>query len=739
MRRKVRAYLYSILWLLLFSGGMALAQISAVDHWETLVFAEDTWRYFPGTMEPPSGWMQTDFADTSWLAGPGGIGYGDGDDNTVIDPVISVYLRRRFTIADKSVIGAMLLNVDYDDAFVAYLNGVEIARANIGTAGVPPSFVQTSAALHEARMYRGLLPESFLLTRERIDTLLKEGNNVLALQVHNQSINSSDLTAIAYLSAGITDTTFTYRTPPAWLDSVLPLTSSNLPLVLINTYGREIPDEPRIIAHMKIIHYDPEERNHPDDPPNDYDGRISIEIHGESSTMFPKKCYRLETQDSLGENNNVKLLGMPKENDWILYAPYSDKSLIRNALAYRMGNVTGRYAPRTRFCELLLNDQYMGVYLLTEKIKRDKHRVNISKLKPEDTSWPGITGGYIWRVDKIDPDEYAWTSYPDPMLPDEINIIFQYYYPKYDRLTESQRQYAKDFIASFESALNGSDFTSPTEGYAKYADVESFIDFLIINEISKNVDAYTYSTYMYKDEDTDGGKLNMGPLWDFNLAYGNVNYNENSQYAPGWTYQEHYRMYWYRRLMQDPQFVNHLKCRWDTLRRGPLSDQRIGYIIDSLVSVVGEAQQRNFARWPVLGEYVWPNQFIGNSYGEEVDFLKNWISARLQWMDDNMPGDCEAWIPSGRQTPSLSFIDVYPNPFTGEIHFMLPGMPDQDFVIYIFDLTGRKIITLDGHDSYSTGEGSRIDWNGQALKRGMYLIRAVRHNRVWYYGKIMKE
>ena len=377
-------HLFIILsFLLSFPEG--IAQSSSVDHWETVIFAGDIWKYFPGITEPADNWIQPDFNDTTWFSGPGGIGYGDGDDRTVIDPVLSVYLRKKFNISQKSNIAAAMLNVDYDDAFVAYLNGVEIARANIGTPGVRPSHDQTSTTWHEALLYQGMAPESFPLSAEALDTLLKEGENILAVEVHNHDLASSDLTAAPFFTVGVKDTSFTYRTPPAWFIAVEPLSSSNLPLILINTYGQTIPDEPRITADMEVINYGPGLRNHPEDIPNDYNGRIAIEIHGESSTMFPKKSYRLETQDSLGENNNVSLLGMPKENDWILYGPYSDKSLIRNVLAYRLSNDIGRYAPRTRFCELLINGQYMGLYVLTEKIKRDKHRVNIKKLRPEDT------------------------------------------------------------------------------------------------------------------------------------------------------------------------------------------------------------------------------------------------------------------------------------------------------------------------------------------------------------------
>ena len=157
---------------------------------------------------------------------------------------------------------------------------------------------------------------------------------------------------------------------------VVDFSSSNLPIVIINTNGKSIMEDERIVAEMGIIWNDNDERNYVTDLPNNYAGRIEIELHGKSSLSFPKKSFRIETQDSIGENKNISLLGMPKENDWILYAPYSDKTMMRNALSYTLSGEISGYAPRVRYCELILNDAYHGVYVLTEKIKRDKNRVD---------------------------------------------------------------------------------------------------------------------------------------------------------------------------------------------------------------------------------------------------------------------------------------------------------------------------------------------------------------------------
>src|SRR5665811_1630254 len=175
---------------------------------------------------------------------------------------------------------------------------------------------------------------------------------------------------------------------------------SNLPLIYINTNGRQIPDNPKISAEMGIIWNGPGETNQTSNSFNHFNGKISIEIRGSSSQMFPKKSYGFETKDELGEDMDFPLLGLPEEEDWILYAPYSDKTLIRNVLTFVLAEPLGHYTPRCRFVELFLNNKYQGVYVLMEKIKRDKNRVDIANLKLEDNAGDELTGGYIVKIDK---------------------------------------------------------------------------------------------------------------------------------------------------------------------------------------------------------------------------------------------------------------------------------------------------------------------------------------------------
>ena len=344
-------------------------------------------------------------------------------------------------------------------------------------------------------------------------------------------------------------------------------TTSNLPIVVINTNGQTILDDPRIVCDMGIIDNGFGTINSINDPFNDYNGKISIEYRGSSSQSFPKKPYALETQDINGNNNNVSLLGMPVENDWILYAPYSDKALMRNFLTFDLGRKMGHYAPRTVYCELVINGDYKGIYILMEKIKRDKDRVDIAKLDSDDLAGDSLTGGYIIKVDK-----YTGTGGVD-WLSDFPNIsggslYIQYHYPEATALQPQQLNYIEEYVDSFEYALNGLNFADTSIGYAKYIDINSFIYFYIINEISKNIDGYRLSTYMHKDKQSKGGKLTMGPFWDFNLAFGNADYC-NGGITSGWEVNGGCggnNPFWFERLLDDTIYENKLKCRWEYLR-----------------------------------------------------------------------------------------------------------------------------------------------------------------------------
>ena len=421
-------------------------------------------------------------------------------------------------------------------------------------------------------------------------------------------------------------------------------TTSNLPIVVISTNGQTIMDDPRIFCDMGIIYNGVGVVNNVNDPHNEYDGKISIEYRGSSSQGFPKKPYALETQLANGDNNNVSILGLPKENDWILYSPYTDKTLMRNVLTFDIGRKMGWYTSRTRYCELVIDGVYRGVYVFMEKLKRDKNRIDIAKLDADDLAGDSLTGGYIIKVDKFT-GTGSWWDYWDSdynTMATGSLLKIQYHSPKADDLFPQQKAYIESYVDSFEFALSSSYFADTSVGYAKYSDVNSFIDFYIINELAKDIDAYRLSSFLYKDKTSKGGKLTMGPLWDFNLAFG------NADYCDGWLTSDwevstscgDNNPFWFSRLLEDTNYQNKLSCRWEGLRQTTLHKDSLFMFIDNTALVLNDAQQRNYQKWNILGTYVWPNYFIGNSYAEEVQFLKTWISGRLSWMDNNMPGNC---------------------------------------------------------------------------------------------------
>ena len=441
---------------------------------------------------------------------------------------------------------------------------------------------------------------------------------------------------------------------PVYADQItIDFTSSNLPIVKINTNGREIPpDNPRITAEMGIIYNGIDKRNSVSDPPNNYSGRIRIETRGHTSAGWAKKQYALETINEDGSNRNVSLLGLPEENDWILNGPYYDRSFIRNVLVYKLARDMGWYAPRTKYCELVLNDEYRGIYILMEKIKQDKNRVNISKLKPDDISGDELTGGYIVKIDNKPWNPGFSSKYPRYKVTWE-KVRYQYYDPKAPEMVQEQKDYIESFILEFEDVMTDDNYADPQEGYPKYINVESFVDYFILNELSKTVDAYLLSAFFYKDRDSKGGKLTAGPVWDYNVSFGNAAHY-NSENVTGWiladlieevTYGIFQVPFWWPKLVTEPAFTGRIINRWWELREDVLDIDNLHRYIDELADTLDEAQERNFKIWIGPGDpkapgdgYFPPSDPIDDfeTYQDEIDYLKSWVERRILWIDETL-------------------------------------------------------------------------------------------------------
>jgi len=519
-------------------------------------------------------------------------------------------------------------------------------------------------------------------------------------------------------------------------------TSSNLPIVVINTNGQDIPDEPKLQVGMGIIYNGPGVRNNLTDSFNNYNGAVGIELHGHSSQMFPMKSYGLELRDASGNSQDKSILGMPKESDWILYAPYTDKTLMRNFLAYTISREMGRWAARCQFVEVVINNDYKGVYILMEKIKRNSNRVNVAKMAVTDTTGDAVTGGYIFSLDK-DPDGW-FSSYAPPGSLTASFRQFTYVFPKAENIVPAQKANIKSYVDSFETALYSPSFQDPASGVRKFADIPSFIDYFIVNEVSRNVDGYRLSSYFYKDRNSKNRKIFAGPVWDYDLAFRNADYCNGSEIM-GWAYQFNYVCpgdqaglvpFWWDRFMSDTAFKSSLRCRWKELRQSSLSIQRIDFLIDSINTLVNEAQQRHFQRWPVLGQYIWPNpQPIPTSYDGEISSLKTWIDQRLQWMDANIPneGNCYDY-PSDRSETII--VSINPNPLPGNGTLNVQSKTAQSLNLKIYDAMGRILRS----EKWQLINGmNTIDLHSSNWAKGVYFISLKSSNGDNQVRKLVRD
>jgi hypothetical protein len=419
------------------------------------------------------------------------------------------------------------------------------------------------------------------------------------------------------------------------------LSDSNLPIMVITTDVDSstnlpfiIPDEPKVPATMKLIFKPDGARNYLTDINNtdflNYSGKIGIELRGSSSQTLDKKPYGFSTllEDNVS-NNNVSLLGMPSENDWVLNSLAFDPSMIRDYLSYTLAGNMGNYAPRVRYIEVIVNDDYKGVYILTEKIKIDSDRVNLTKLSDSDNSSPDVSGGYIVKADKTtggDPVAWSMPNYGG------WNTDFLHHKPNPEDITSQQANYIRSVFYDLASKTNPAN-TSIFNGYPSIIDIPSFVDFMIMAEIASNPDAYQFSTYFHKDR---GGKLRAGPVWDYNLSFGNDlflwGYDRSLYDVWQFDYENRGAKFW-RDLFQDATFKCYMAKRWFELTdvNQTLNYTTITNLIDAYVTLLGESRTREEERWGTVADQ-----------SSNVMEMKDWILNRINWMNTNIgsPDNC---------------------------------------------------------------------------------------------------
>jgi hypothetical protein len=362
--------------------------------------------------------------------------------------------------------------------------------------------------------------------------------------------------------------------------------------------------------------------------------RGGIHIRGQSSANFEKAPYRIELRDNEDKDAKYKVLGLGADGDWALLSPYPDKSLIRNSLAYTLGEDMGLQAPGWRHCEVYLNtdnqplsaDDYQGVYLLVETPEIAKNRLNIAKLAPEDLTEPNISGGYLMQFNMMAAEAplikgNGWNDLeltePDDAQPQQLTWITNY-------------------IQKTHNAIHSTNPSNPTTGYPAFIDVDSFVNFIITNELAREADSYMRSTRIYKDRDK---KLMAGPLWDYDLAYDCYTGFGGTSTIQGWQFQPMMGMSstcdWYYTLMKDASFQSKISARWQELRRGPLSNANLSARVKSLSSPLTNAAKRNFQKWNILNT----SQVGGfgtqttQTWEQQLTILENFLLKRAAWLD----------------------------------------------------------------------------------------------------------
>ncbi|NLI57731.1 MAG: carbohydrate-binding domain-containing protein [Clostridium sp.] len=440
-------------------------------------------------------------------------------------------------------------------------------------------------------------------------------------------------------------------------------TRHDLPVLILDAYGKSKPGRNYIDAAFML--FEPGNNNEVSFTQQPAVAtRAGFRLRGQSSSNFEKAPYRIELWDN--DNNDAKysLLGMPEDGDWILLSPYPDKSLMRNALAYELGRAKGLEAPRYRFVEVYTNfnsdvltdNAYQGVYLLVERIEINSRRLNIAKLEKEHSSEPEISGGYLlqFNMGAADPPLIRGNGWSDLEVTEP------------DDLTNEQLAWITDYIQKTHNAIHSSNPSDPNTGYPAYIDVDSFVDYIIHNELARQGDSYMRSTRMFKDR---GGKLTAGPLWDFDLAYDCFNMGGffgggGGSQIEGFQFQSMMGGWgmgapcdWFETLMYDPSFQQKVRTRWQELRRGPYSDQQLIALVDSLVAQLKTGPTRNFNRWRILGTSTVGGMGtqVTQTWEEQIAILKDFLIKRAAWLDNcgwaptpnNGGGGWDPWNPGG--------------------------------------------------------------------------------------------
>jgi hypothetical protein len=712
---------------------------------------------------PPSAWRDLGFTASAWNAANQGIGYdrntagvnflpelgsGGNTESAMHNIRTTCYLRIPFTVPAGAVLGNLTLRVKYDDGFIAWLNGQPLLSGGTQVRRRTPDPVLWNSAATGNREDSAAMIYEDIQVDESIGQLV-EGQNVLAFQILNQTLNSSDLLFRATLTgeAGGSGPApglgfFPVPTPgvrnPGVASTVIPQPvafsraagtfSTNFNLSLSGAiagqqiryttdgstpgpssaiYGGPFQINTSMVVRARIYHptsgalgftgaahyekLDPTLANYQStgsafrsslpivvinnrglgELPNNnlaqsarvqvYDRDASgyasistasapalamntgIKLRGRSSSGFPKKSYGFELFDESGQEADVEVLGMPAGSDWALVGCYDfDRAFMRNAWIYEMSRQAGRWAPRTRLVEVYFNQDgdtlefadYRGVYVLCETIRRGPDRVDVAGLDAADTVLPEVSGGYIFKVDPPESDEFSWKTARNlpPASTGGDNLVI--HRPKLADLAGPQSAYLVSHFQAFEDTL----YTEAAGGFATrnyrgYIDSEAWADHNLFGTLAKNVDALRLSAYFHKER---GAPMVAGPLWDFDRSVNSTDSRDNdpnSWHGSGFETNgstDFFRFAWWQKLFEDVEFRQTWVDRWQRLRRDTLSTANVNSVLDGFLAEfkAGDADhpaRRDYQRWY--------GSAVSNNIVTETGIMKAWLSARSAWID----------------------------------------------------------------------------------------------------------
>ncbi len=459
--------------------------------------------------------------------------------------------------------------------------------------------------------------------------------------------------------------------------------NSNLPVVVLNGYGTGRPDADTAMSWTLFEPGTPGGHTVLTTPPT-LATRGRMVVRGSSSAGWPKYSLSIEAWNEVNEDKDVSPLGLPPEGDWVLQSNYQyDLGMMRNPVAYEISNRMGRWAAHSRFVEVFVNTNdgtvdypgdYMGVYSLMEKPERGADRIPVERLTPADLTAPNVTGGYIVKIDRLDPGTTGWTTSRNFPLtePFGTEVRLGHFYPEENpspapAIPTAQRDYLRKYIQDFEDAVVTPTRVNPATGlsYTDYIDRDSWVDHALVNILTKNPDCFRLSTYMHKPRN---GKLIAGPVWDFDRT---MNSTDGRDASPiGWSANQPatdiMTWGWWKYLWADPDFMQRFTDRWAELRGDILKDAKLTGIIDQMGAEISEAAVRNYAKWPAVPLRDGPDAGATATYSDEVDILRLWMTQRTAWIDSQ-------FVPRPVLTPSGGLGNPAVTATQGTIYYTLDG------------------------------------------------------------------